>query len=81
MIGCDLVFKGGLTSEIIFFKLYSIMLLEKSRITHFILKEMLFPFQRYKYFKLLVFWQLCDVTADLHQFHTVYGLITFLCVY
>ena len=58
------------------------MLLKKSRIMLFILKEILFPFQRYKYFKLLVFWQLCDVTAALHQFHTdVYGLITFLCVY
>ena len=29
-----------------------------------------FPFQRYKYFKLLVFWRLCDVTATLHQFYT-----------
>ena len=54
------------------------MLLKKSRITLFILKEMLFPFQRYKYFKLLVFWQLCDVTFALHQFHTVYDLVMVL---
>ena len=49
------------------------MLLKKSRIMPFILKEILFSFQRYKYFKLLVFWQLCDVTVALHQFHTCKG--------
>ena len=46
----------------------------------FILKEILFPFQRYKYFKLLAFWQVCDVTAALHQSHCVRFDYVFMCL-